>query len=174
MDTGEVKISKSGSNGMQHMTYQRKVADFNTFIKSPELFTKGSTVSTNDKVSSKPGDKDYKQLQGGKYVKVNENMGVEIMNILQAINDASGTISVEGETVSGLFAALCTLIPAGLLAPAAVKVVKDVIADMKGQDKVESFIKDAEKEVQAQGQAVPAVAQDNAEYNKAQGAQPQK
>ena len=62
MDTGDVKIKKTGSNGIQQMSYQRKVADFSTFIKSSELFTKGTSVKTTDKVSSKSGDKDYKQL----------------------------------------------------------------------------------------------------------------
>lgn len=62
METGDVKISKTGSNGVQQMTYQRKVADFNTFIKSPEKFLKGTSVAVTDKVSAKPGDKDYKQL----------------------------------------------------------------------------------------------------------------
>lgn len=62
METGEVKFSKSGSNGVQHMTYDRKVADFNTFIKSPEKFIKGTSVKTTDKVSHQGGDFDYKQL----------------------------------------------------------------------------------------------------------------
>lgn len=64
MDTGEVKISKTGKSGIPQMTYTRKVADFHTFIKSPEKFLKGTSVKTTDKVSSKPGDKDYKQLIG--------------------------------------------------------------------------------------------------------------
>ena len=64
MDTGAVKITKTGNNGIQQMSYERKVADFNTFIKSPEKFFKGMAVKTTDKVASKPGDKDYKQLFG--------------------------------------------------------------------------------------------------------------
>ena len=64
METGDVKFSKSGSNGVQHMTYDRKVADFNTFIKSPEKFIKGASVKTTDKVSHQGGDFDYKQLFG--------------------------------------------------------------------------------------------------------------
>ena len=64
IQTGDVKISNSGKNGVKHMTYKNVVADFNTFIKSPDQFLKGRTVSTNDSVSSKPGDKEYKQLCG--------------------------------------------------------------------------------------------------------------
>ena len=63
MDTGEVKIGKTG-NGIPKMSYTQKVADFNTFIKSPEKFIKGMSVKTTDKVSAKTGDKDYKQLLG--------------------------------------------------------------------------------------------------------------
>lgn len=62
METGDVKITKTGKNGIQQMTYTRPVADFNTFIKSPEKYIKGTSVKTTDKVASKPGDKDYKQL----------------------------------------------------------------------------------------------------------------
>lgn len=58
----DVTFKKTGSNGVVQMEYKRSVVDFNTFIKAPDQYLKGKTVATNDKVSSKPGDKDYKQL----------------------------------------------------------------------------------------------------------------
>lgn len=64
IQTGDVKISNSGKNGVRHMTYKQVVVDFNTFVKAPDQYLKGKTVSTNDNVSSKPGDKEYKQLCG--------------------------------------------------------------------------------------------------------------
>ena len=64
MDTGEVKIKSTGTghNGIRHMTYDRKVADFNTFIKSPDKFTKPTSEKNDDKLHPQGKDKDFKQL----------------------------------------------------------------------------------------------------------------
>lgn len=64
MDTGEVKIKSTGTghNGIRQMTYARKVADFNTFIKSPDKFTKPTSEKNDDKLHPQGSDKDYKQL----------------------------------------------------------------------------------------------------------------
>jgi len=64
IQTGDVKISKSGGNGVQHMTYKPVVVDFNTFIKSPEKYIKGTTEKNDDKLHPHNTDKDYKQLCG--------------------------------------------------------------------------------------------------------------
>jgi hypothetical protein len=86
----DVTFKKTGSNGVVQMEYKRQVADFNSFIKSPEQYLKGKTVATNDKVSSKPGDKDYKQL----IAKI--KMVGERINVLSAMaaNDPSKAIEL--------------------------------------------------------------------------------
>lgn len=86
----DVTFKKTGSNGVVQMEYKRQVADFNSFIKSPEQYLKGKTVATNDKVSSKPGDKDYKQL----IAKI--KMIGERINVLSAMaaNDPSKAVDL--------------------------------------------------------------------------------
>jgi hypothetical protein len=89
----DVTFKKTGSNGVVQMEYKRSVVDFNTFIKAPEQYLKGKTVATNDKVSSKPGDKDYKQLIAkikmvGERINVLGAMAANDMSKAQELNEA--------------------------------------------------------------------------------------
>lgn len=113
----KVTIDKDGGNKME---YKRRVPDFNTFIKSPDKFTKGQSVKTSaDGVTSKPGDKDYKALLAkvkmfseqleaetdltkigaisAELAQVNEELAVAIKESIESVEAAAAAVSPDAK-----------------------------------------------------------------------------